>query len=141
MDDIPTKWIKPKRASVVYGIGVTKLYDLLNQGFLETKKIGASRLIGVESLDRLFADPEPVRSPAGERKAAKEYPESPLPLTDPRRRGRPRKEDRPRSRVVRAQREPEASARDGAEDRGNPSRPAQSVRNRWRDRAHPEAAR
>jgi hypothetical protein len=38
MDDIPTKWIKPKRASVVYGIGVTKLYDLLNNDFSRQRR-------------------------------------------------------------------------------------------------------
>ena len=81
MDDIQPKWIKPKRASAEYGVGVTRLYELLNQGLLETKKIGASRFIGVASLDRLFADPAPVRSPAGGRKAGKERPE-PASLTD-----------------------------------------------------------
>jgi len=76
--DIQRKWVKPKHASAVYGIGLTKLYELLNQGFLETKKIGASRLIGVASLDRLFADPKPVLTPTGRRKAGKERPEKSL---------------------------------------------------------------
>ena len=67
--DIEPKWIKPKRASAEYCIGLTKVYELLNQGLLETKKLGASRLISVESLDRLFADPQPVRAPPGGRKA------------------------------------------------------------------------
>ena len=72
MDDVQPRWIKPKRASAVYCVGLTKIYELLNQGLLETKKIGASRFIGVASLDRLFADPEPVRSPTGGRKAGSE---------------------------------------------------------------------
>ena len=80
--DIQPKWVKPKHASAVYGIGLTKLYELLNKGLLETKKIGASRLIGVASLDRLFADPQPVLSPTGRRKAGKDRPGKSL-LTDP----------------------------------------------------------
>ena len=91
MDDIQPKWIKPKRASAVYGLGITKLYDLLNQGLLETKKIGASRLIRVASLDRLFADPEPVPAPGGGRKADDDLKRSHL-AHRPRRRGRPRME-------------------------------------------------
>jgi hypothetical protein len=91
LDNIKPKWIKPRRASAIYCIGLTTLYQLLNQGLLDTKKIGASRLISVESLEQLFADPEPVRSPAGGRKAANEEHPEPSLLTDPqRRRGRPR---------------------------------------------------
>jgi hypothetical protein len=92
VDDIQPKWIKPKRASAVYGLGITKLYDLLNQGLLETKKIGASRLIGVASLDRLFADPEPVPAPGGGRKAGDDGLGPSPPADRPRRRGHPRKE-------------------------------------------------
>ena len=86
MDDIRPKWVKPKRACAEYSMGLTKLYELINQGLLETKKIGASRLIGVASLDRLFTDPEPVRSPGGGRKTGKEHPEPPS-RTAPARRG------------------------------------------------------
>lgn len=91
MDDIQPKWVKPKRASAVYGLGITKLYDLLNQGLLETKKIGASRLISVASLERLFADPGPVPAPGGGRKGGNDHIEPPLPADPPRRRGRPAK--------------------------------------------------
>jgi hypothetical protein len=91
VDDIRRKWIKPRRTSDEYGIGLTKLYELLNRGLLETKKIGTSRLISVESLDRLFADPEPVPAPGGRRKAGNEHIEPPLPADPPRRRGRPAK--------------------------------------------------
>jgi hypothetical protein len=96
VDDIQPKWIKPKRASAVYCIGITKLYELLGQELLETKKIGASRLISVASLDRLFADPDPVPAPGGGRKAGNGCPE-PLVLADPpRRRGHPRETQTPR---------------------------------------------
>ena len=39
MDDIRPKWIKPKRANAVYGLGITKFYELLNQGLLKQKRL------------------------------------------------------------------------------------------------------
>jgi hypothetical protein len=102
VDNIQPKWIKPKRTQAEYGIGITKQYDLIKQGLLETKKIGASRLISVASLERLFADPGPVPAPGGGRKAGKKPPEPPLTADLPRRRGRPPNDKRLYSRVVRA---------------------------------------
>lgn len=36
------------------GLGRTKLYELINDGMLETVKIGRRRLIKMESLERLL---------------------------------------------------------------------------------------
>jgi hypothetical protein len=102
VDDIRPKWIKTKRTKAEYSIGITKQYDLIKQGLLETKKIGASRLISVASIDRLFADSVPVPAPGGGRKAGNEHIEPPLPADPPRRRGRTHNDQRLHSRVVRA---------------------------------------
>jgi excisionase family DNA binding protein len=43
-----------KEASEVSGIGLTKLYELINDGTLETTKVGTMRLVLVRSLIKLL---------------------------------------------------------------------------------------
>jgi excisionase family DNA binding protein len=53
----PTKpiWVSPKKASHLTAIGLTRLYELLNDGTLKSVKIGRKRLISFASLESLGA--------------------------------------------------------------------------------------
>jgi excisionase family DNA binding protein len=47
-----------------YGIGRTKLYDLIREGRLDARKLGARTLVTVASLDALLASLPPVHRSA-----------------------------------------------------------------------------
>lgn len=55
----PTKpiWVSPKEASRLTGIGLTRLYELLNDGTLGSRKLGRKRLISYASLESLGGRP------------------------------------------------------------------------------------
>jgi excisionase family DNA binding protein len=57
-DFVKPLWVSPRRASRVTGIGITRLYELLNEGRIKSTKIGRKRLISYASLEALG---EPAR--------------------------------------------------------------------------------
>jgi excisionase family DNA binding protein len=46
-------WVSPRRASSLTGIGLTRLYELLNDGTLKSTKLGRKRLVSYASLESL----------------------------------------------------------------------------------------
>ena len=46
-------FVRPREACRLASIGLTRLYELINAGTVESRKLGSSRLISVESLRRL----------------------------------------------------------------------------------------
>ena len=49
---------RPKQAAEVIGVGLTTVYALLKSGDLDSVKVGRSRIILAESIDRLLAADE-----------------------------------------------------------------------------------
>jgi hypothetical protein len=49
-------WVRPKRATKMADIGLTRLYELINDGTLKTRKVGGMRLVSVESIKALGTD-------------------------------------------------------------------------------------
>ena len=51
----PTRpiWVSPKEARRLTGIGITRLYELLNDGTLKSAKVGRKRLVSFASLESL----------------------------------------------------------------------------------------
>jgi hypothetical protein len=47
------RWVRPHRASEMYDIGLTKLFQLIKDGRVESRKIDGMRLISVVSLETL----------------------------------------------------------------------------------------
>ena len=48
--------VSPKIGFAMLGVGVTKGYELINEGSLETFKIGRATRITTESIERFVAD-------------------------------------------------------------------------------------
>jgi|307.fasta_scaffold16273_1 excisionase family DNA binding protein len=46
-------WVRPAEAARLAGIGLTKLYELIGDGTLESRVIGRTRLIRRLSIERL----------------------------------------------------------------------------------------
>lgn len=46
-------WVSPRRASRLTGIGLTRLYELLKDGTLKSRKLGRKRLVSYASLEAL----------------------------------------------------------------------------------------
>jgi excisionase family DNA binding protein len=46
-------WVSPREASLLTGIGLTRLYELINDNTLKSVKIGRKRLVSFESLELL----------------------------------------------------------------------------------------
>jgi hypothetical protein len=46
-------WVRPKRAAQIGGFGLTRCYELINDGKLKTAKVGGMRLVSVESIKAL----------------------------------------------------------------------------------------
>lgn len=46
-------WARPRRASKMLDVGLTKTYELINNGTLETVKLDGMRLVSVASIERL----------------------------------------------------------------------------------------
>lgn len=60
--NIKPRYVRPRDAAKLVPCGTTKLYELINDGVLETKHFGGSTLISVESIDR-FHDSLPSAKP------------------------------------------------------------------------------
>jgi excisionase family DNA binding protein len=46
-------WVSPKEASRLTAIGLTRLYELINDHTLESVKVGRKRLVSFASLEKL----------------------------------------------------------------------------------------
>ena len=46
-------WVRPKPGSKMAGMGLTKFYELMNRGVIESKKIDGMRLAKVASIKAL----------------------------------------------------------------------------------------
>jgi excisionase family DNA binding protein len=46
-------WVSPREASLLTGIGLTRLYELFKDGTLKSHKVGRKRLVSFESLESL----------------------------------------------------------------------------------------
>ena len=62
---VPRLLLTPEEAAQALGIGRTKLYRLLHEGFLPSVRIGGSRRISTEALDRFVHSLEPAAGPGG----------------------------------------------------------------------------
>jgi hypothetical protein len=49
-------WVRPKEAVRIGGFGMTRCYELINSGQLETRKVGGLRLVSVASIKALGSD-------------------------------------------------------------------------------------
>lgn len=56
--DFKPRFVRPRDAAKLVPCGITKLYELIRSGALETKHFGGSTLISVESIER-FQDSLP----------------------------------------------------------------------------------
>lgn len=52
-------WCRPKEACRLTGLGLTRLYQLLNDGTLKSRKLGKSRLVSIASIEALGSDVRP----------------------------------------------------------------------------------
>lgn len=62
---VPRLLLTPEEAAQALGIGRTELYRLLAEGFLPSVRIGGSRRISTEALDRFVHSLEPAAGPGG----------------------------------------------------------------------------
>jgi hypothetical protein len=46
-------WVRPREATRIGGFGMTRCYELINDGKLKTAKVGGMRLISLESIKAL----------------------------------------------------------------------------------------
>jgi hypothetical protein len=46
-------WVPPKEGTRLAGIGLTKFYELMNTGAIESRKVGNRRLASVTSIENL----------------------------------------------------------------------------------------
>jgi hypothetical protein len=51
-------WVRPKKAAHIGGFGLTRCYELINDGQLKTRKVGGMRLVSVASIKTLGATAE-----------------------------------------------------------------------------------
>jgi hypothetical protein len=63
-EEVGTIWVRPRRATKISGIGLTKLYQLIAAGQIESRRLGGARLISVASLLALGEEQAP-QFPAG----------------------------------------------------------------------------
>ena len=54
-EQIEPIWVRPKRAAHIGGFGLTRCYELINDGQLKTRKVGGMRLVSVASIKALGA--------------------------------------------------------------------------------------
>jgi hypothetical protein len=54
-EQIEPIWVRPKRAARIGGFGLTRCYELINDGQLTTRKVGGMRLVSVASIKALGA--------------------------------------------------------------------------------------
>lgn len=57
-------WVRPRQAARISGIGITKIYELLNAGRIESRRLDGARLISVASL-RALGEEQAPQFPAG----------------------------------------------------------------------------
>ena len=62
---VPRLLLTPEEAARALGIGRTKLYRRLAEGFVPSVRIGGSRRISTEALDRFVHSLEPAAGPGG----------------------------------------------------------------------------
>lgn len=55
MEQPAKKWIKPREHVRIFGVGLTRTYELIALGELEARKDGRGTLISVESAERRIA--------------------------------------------------------------------------------------
>jgi len=55
-DQVEPIWVRPKRAAQIGGFGLTRCYQLINDGSLKTAKVGGMRLVSIDSIKALGAD-------------------------------------------------------------------------------------
>lgn len=51
-------WVSPREACRISSLGMTRIYELLNDGTLVSRKLGNRRLVLHESLERLGIEDE-----------------------------------------------------------------------------------
>jgi excisionase family DNA binding protein len=56
----PPIWVRPREACRLMGAGMTRVYELLASGELESRKVGGLRLISVASIARLGESDTPA---------------------------------------------------------------------------------
>jgi hypothetical protein len=49
----PRIWVRPKEVCRLGGFGLTRCYELINDGTLESLKLGRMRLVSVASIEKL----------------------------------------------------------------------------------------
>jgi hypothetical protein len=53
---VESVWVRPKRGARMADCGLTKFYELLNSGKIESKKIDGMRLCSVRSIETLGSE-------------------------------------------------------------------------------------
>ena len=51
-------WVRPRRAARMLDMGVTKLYELIGDGRLVTRRVDGMRLVSVASIEKLGGQPD-----------------------------------------------------------------------------------
>jgi hypothetical protein len=46
-------WVRPKKAAALGGFGLTRCYEMINDGTLDTVKVSGMRLVSVASIEAL----------------------------------------------------------------------------------------
>lgn len=63
-EDFSPLWVRPRQAARISGIGVTKLYELLKTGRIDSRRLDGARLISVSSLKLLGVVDPPKALPS-----------------------------------------------------------------------------
>jgi hypothetical protein len=64
LDKYGAIWVRPRRAAQISGLGLTRIYQLIGNGQIESRRCGGARLISVNSLLALGEEQAP-QFPAG----------------------------------------------------------------------------
>jgi hypothetical protein len=64
LDEYGAIWVRPRRAAQISGLGLTRIYELIGNGQIESRRLGGARLISVASLLALGEEQAP-QFPAG----------------------------------------------------------------------------
>ena len=64
LDEYGAIWVRPRRAAQICNLGLTRIYELIGTGEVESRKCGGARLISVASLLALGEEQAP-QFPAG----------------------------------------------------------------------------
>ena len=52
-ENVEPIWVRPKPGAKMAGIGLTKFYDLMNRGIIDSRKVDGMRLASVASIKAL----------------------------------------------------------------------------------------